>query len=91
MRIQQPLSHWNNFTVPELKEILVHCKALENLGIAQDKEMMVSIERDITIREKIRNRPYESKVSTIETTEKQKRTKATKIKQPQGFLLEQTV
>jgi hypothetical protein len=48
----QPTLHWNNFTVPELKEILEHCVALERLGIAQDEEMMCSIERDITLREK---------------------------------------
>ena len=52
MKFQEPIPHWNNFTVPELKEILEHCRALERLGIAQDEEMMISIERDITIREK---------------------------------------
>lgn len=52
MRIQEPLTHWNNFTVPELKEILKHCRALENLGIAQDEKMMQDIARDITLREK---------------------------------------
>jgi len=48
----EPISHWNNFTVQELKEILEHCAALERLGIAQDEKMMTSIERDITLREK---------------------------------------
>jgi len=48
----EPISHWNNFTVPELQEILEHCVALERLGIAQDEKMMVSIERDIALREK---------------------------------------
>jgi len=48
----EPISHWNNFTVPELKEILEHCIALERLGIAQDEKMMASIERDITLRDK---------------------------------------
>jgi hypothetical protein len=48
----EPRSHWNNFTVPELKEILEHCVALERLGIAQDEKMMSSIERDIALREK---------------------------------------
>ncbi len=47
-----PLSHWNNFSLPELKEILEHCLALEQLGIAQDEKMMASITRDITLREK---------------------------------------
>jgi hypothetical protein len=44
--------HWNNFTVPELGEILEHCVALERLGIAQDEKMMASIERDIALRDK---------------------------------------
>jgi hypothetical protein len=45
-----PIPHWNNFTVPELKEILMHCEALEQLGIAQDTEMMTSIRRDVSLR-----------------------------------------
>ena len=50
MRFQnQP--HWNNFSVPELREILQHCRALEQLGIAQDEEMMSSIETDLVLRE----------------------------------------
>ncbi len=53
----QPTLHWNNFTVPELKEILQHCEALEKLGIAQDEDMMCSIERDITLRERKQPRP----------------------------------
>jgi len=52
MKIHEPLTHWNNFTLPELKQILEHCVALEALGIAQDEEMMLDIERDITLREK---------------------------------------
>ncbi len=52
MKIREPIPHWNNFSVPELKEILEHCRALERLGIAQDEEMIRDIERDITIREK---------------------------------------
>jgi hypothetical protein len=47
-----PISHWNNFTLPELREILEHCAALEQLGIAQDEKMMASISRDISLREK---------------------------------------
>jgi hypothetical protein len=47
-----PVPHWNNFTVPELREILEHCIALERLGIAQDEKMMASIERDIALRDK---------------------------------------
>jgi hypothetical protein len=52
IKVWGPISHWNNFTLPELKEILEHCVALERLGIAQDEKMMASIERDITLREK---------------------------------------
>ena len=52
MKIHEPLTHWNNFTLPELKQILEHCVALEALGIAQDEEMILDIERDITLREK---------------------------------------
>ena len=54
-----PLSHWNNFTLPELKEIFEHCVSLERLGIAQDEQMMASIERDITLREKKAKRRHE--------------------------------
>ena len=52
MKIHEPLTHWNNFTLPELKQILEHCVALEALGIAQDEEMILDIERDITLRDK---------------------------------------
>ncbi len=52
MKIQKPLPHWNNFQVSELTKILEHCKALEKLGIAQDEEMIFSIERDIILRKK---------------------------------------
>jgi hypothetical protein len=52
MKIREPIPHWNNFSVPELKEILEHCRALERLGIAQDEEMIRDIERDVTLREK---------------------------------------
>jgi hypothetical protein len=76
MKIQEPIPHWNNFTVPELKEILEHCKALERLGIAQDEEMMVSINRDIALREKGISENYvrhESKLTKIKLqTAKQK-------------------
>lgn len=47
----EELPHWNNFTLPELKEILEHCTSLERLGIAQDEKMMVSIEQDIALLE----------------------------------------
>jgi len=86
MRIQQSLPHWNNFTVPELKQIMVHCRALEKLGIAQDNELMNSIERDITIREKIRTHPFELKLAETRQTEKQKLPRMNKKEQ----LLEQT-
>ena len=90
MRIQQPLSHWNNFTVPEIKEILIHCRALERLGIAQDEEMMRSIERDVTMRDKINTQPFEPKLTKINQTEKRKLAKINKNEQPQELLLEQT-
>jgi hypothetical protein len=45
-----PLPQWNNFTVPELKEILMHCIALEQLGIAQDADSIKSVKRDIDLR-----------------------------------------
>ena len=47
----QTILHWTNFTVPELKEVLKHCQALEQLGIAQDEQMLASIQRDISLRE----------------------------------------
>ena len=52
MKFHEPITHWNNFTVPQLKDILKHCAALEKLGIAQDEEMIVSIERDLNLRGK---------------------------------------
>ena len=52
MAQQHQTVHWNNFTLPELQEILQHCGALERIGIAQDEQMMVSIENDIASREK---------------------------------------
>jgi hypothetical protein len=67
-----PLSHWNNFTLPELKEIFEHCVALERLGIAQDEKLMASIERDVTLREKKAKRRQEglrSKPTTQRPTE----------------------
>jgi hypothetical protein len=96
MIIQEPIPHWNNFTVPELKEILEHCRALERLGIAQDEEMMVSIERDITLREKKlsapRYVPFESKPTKIkQQTVKQIHSKTNKRQQPQDYLLAQNV
>jgi hypothetical protein len=48
----QPIPHWNNYTIPELKEILMHLQALEQLGIAQDPETIKSIQRDIDLRSK---------------------------------------
>jgi hypothetical protein len=90
MRIQQPIPHWNNFTVPELKEILIHCRALERLGIAQDEEMMHSIERDVTMRDKINTQPFEPKLTKIKQTEKRNLAKINKREQPQDLILEQT-
>jgi hypothetical protein len=95
MIVQEPIPHWNNFTVPELKEILEHCRALERLGIAQDEKMMISIERDITIREKkiiAHSTPFEPKYTKIKKqTEKQNHNKINKRQKPQKYLLEQNV
>jgi hypothetical protein len=91
MIVQEPIPHWNNFTVPELKEILEHCRALERLGIAQDEEMITAIERDIKMREK--------KISTLRVRFEPKHTKIkqqtenrinNKKQQPQSIILEQT-
>ena len=65
MRFQEPSPHWNNFTVSDLKDILKHCAALEKLGIAQDEEMIVSIERDIALREKKSRRYKSAKINQI--------------------------
>jgi hypothetical protein len=48
----KPIPHWNNFSLTELTEILRHCQALEELGIAQNVEMINSIRRDIELRNK---------------------------------------
>jgi hypothetical protein len=52
----EPIPHWTNFTLSELKQILGHCQALEDLGIAQDQEMMRSIQRDISLRTQKENK-----------------------------------
>ena len=82
MKIREPLTHWDNFTIPELKEILEHCTALERLGIAQDEEMMRDIERDITLREK-RKKGYVHQAKII-------RKPAENSEKDQLYLLEQT-
>ena len=92
MKIRKPIPHWNNFSVPELKEILEHCRALERLGIAQDEEMIRSVERDITIREKKTislHVPLEPKQAIKQQSAKQNLAKANK-NQPQEIVLEQT-
>ena len=102
MKVQEPIPHWNNFTVPELKDILEHCVALERLGIAQDEEMMVSIERDIALREKKisgryvhhQSKPTKIKQQIVQNNSKtnkiiRKTTQHTKRQQPQEYLLEQ--
>ena len=96
MKVQEPMPHWNNFTVPELKEILEHCRALERFGIAQDEGVMLSIERDITLREKklsaLRYVPFESKpTKTKQQTAKQIHGKANKKQASQDYLLLQNV
>ena len=103
MRINEPIPHWNNFTVPELREILEHCVALERLGIAQDEEMVLSIERDIILREKKaskRQTEYESRSTKMRLPIMQSQSKASTIarkstqhrkQQPEEYLLEQKV
>jgi hypothetical protein len=94
MKVHGPIPHWNNFTVPQLKEIVEHCRALERLGIAQDEEMVVSIERDITLREKnfslSRYVRFESKPMKQQIP-KHLHGKTTKRNQPQDYLLAQNV
>ncbi len=92
MKAQEPIPHWNNFTIPELKEILKHSRALERLGIAQDEEMIFSLERDITLREKKlsapRYSPFQSKPARItQRTVKQIHVRTSKKQQPQEYLL----
>ena len=88
------MPHWNNFTVPQLKEIVEHCRALERLGIAQDEEMVASIERDIVLREKNFNLSryvrFEAKPTKQQIT-KHIHSKTTKRSQPQDYLLAQNV
>ena len=91
MEIRQPIPHWNNFSVLELKQIMIHLRALEKLGIAQDEEMMISIERDITMREKINTKPSKSKLAKTKQIERQEFSKIDKRVQPRKLLLEQTV
>ena len=96
MIVKEPIPHWNNFTVAELKEILEHCRALERIGIAQDEEIIFSIERDITIRERKtinpHYAPFEPKHTKIKQhTEKQNHVKINKRQQPQEYLLHQNV
>jgi hypothetical protein len=85
----QPTLHWNNFTLPELKQILEHCTALERLGIAQDEEMMCSIERDITLREK---EPLSGLSALKNTTMRKPMAQSRNTRQQsRELLLEQTV
>jgi Asp-tRNA(Asn)/Glu-tRNA(Gln) amidotransferase C subunit len=70
MKAHEPISHWGNFTVDALKEILEHVSALEHLGIAQDEEMVASIERDISLREQ-KTKPTR-RIASAAPTEKNK-------------------
>jgi len=91
--IHEPILHWNNFTVYELKEILKHYRALETLGIAQDEEIVRSIERDITLREKkisAHKVQYEKK-QTMKPQKRQIFIKNDKKQQPHEYLLKQNV
>ncbi len=103
MKVQEPIPHWSNFSVPELKDILEHCVALERLGIAQDEEMVVSIERDIALRErKISGRSVHNKLKPAKIKQRivqnsktnkilTKKAQHTKKPRPQDYLLEQNV
>jgi hypothetical protein len=103
MKVQEPIPHWNNFTVSDLRDILKHCVALEKLGIAQDEEMLDSIERDIALREKREiecHAKNESKLSKIKkrTVQNNSRTNGTARrtmghpkKQPKNKLQEQNI
>jgi len=64
-RYCSPTRHWNNFTLPELREILEHCAALERIGIAQDEKMMASIQTDIDLLEKEQARLQTPKMGII--------------------------
>jgi hypothetical protein len=95
MIVREPISHWNNFPVPELQKILEHCRALESLGIGQDEEMMRDIEREIMMREKkitAHYIPFEPKhTKTKQRTKKPIAIKINKRQQPQEDLLEKNV
>ena len=99
MKAIEQLPHWNNFSVQELKDILGHCVALERLGIAQDEEMMTSIERDIVLRdEKLdeHNNGYEStptktKQQIIQGNKIIRKTTLHKKARPLNHLLEKVV
>lgn len=101
MKFREPIPHWHNFAVPELKDILEHCVALERLGIAQDEEMMFSIERDIALRENEADGHYAHNISKPAKAKQQTNQNHSKPKemmrkttqpgnqQPQDYLLEQ--
>ncbi len=89
MKIRKPIPHWNNFTIPELHKILEHCGTLERLGIAQDEEMMRSIERDIRLREKQTVKYPEFKPAKLASNKQQKRHSTKQHRQ--NYLLEQIV
>jgi hypothetical protein len=92
MKVHEPLSHWNNFTVPELKEILGHCVALERLGIAQDEKMMISIERDIDLRAREISWRHVQRIQDRGKKPEIERMTAQRAKQqPKELLLEQTI
>jgi hypothetical protein len=102
MKVREQFSHWNNFSVQELKDILGHCVALERLGIAQDEEMMTSIERDIALRDKKpseHNKGFKSnltktKQQIIQDNKKNRVIRITtqhKKQTPQNYVLEKSV
>jgi len=95
VNVREPILHWNNFTVQELREILDHCMALERLGISQNEEMMTDIERDLVLREKEFGRQEEHgglkranmKQHTVQDYDSTQRTQ----QEDEDNLLEQTV
>jgi hypothetical protein len=82
VKIRESLTQWDNFAIPELKEILEHCEALESIGIAQDEEIVHEIERDITLREQ-RKKGYLHQAKIV-------RKPAENPEKDQLYLLEQT-
>jgi hypothetical protein len=87
MVVHEPIPHWNNFAVSELKAILEHCNALDSLGIAQDNEMMADIERDIEMREKTQTQTSPPSKRNFENRKQEKENQNPQKNQSQEYLL----